>query len=998
MKKLLLLLLCGFLLPMLSFAQTPADKISSLLRQRMTAAPDELQEIIIDLADQEDMGALLEEFESKKTPLRVRSYEVITRLQAKAAATQPAILTRLEKLDGADATSVYPVWIVNSIYIKAKASAIERIADWPEISQIYWNAPVEIDGFVSVGAAGLGPNGKEPGLAAIKAPFMWNLGYTGYGRKALIIDTGDDGEHPALIDNFWGHQVPIDQAWNGSGQPEDCADHGTHVTGTLCGLDRKTNDTIGVAFNAHWLGGPMQFPVGNATGCDVSFTQTIFASTVTMQWAINPDDDATTIADQPDVINCSWRSPEFGCGASVNLVNAVEAAGIALVWAQGNEGPGASTVTSGAAMNMGLVNTFAVGAVNGSNASFPIASFSSRGPTPCGGSGALNIKPEVCAPGVSVRSSVKGGGYELFDGTSMAAPHAAGALVLLKEAFPELSGIQLKLALYNSAKDLGVAGEDNAYGKGMIDLQAAYQYLINEGNTTVPPVSNERDVVILDMKVTGSCKGPVVATVTFENASQQTITSLDIVYGVENGTQLTYNWTGNLLPNTFTTVTLPGADGIAPGAYNFVAELANPNGLADPRPLNNRFKRPFVMADEDYATGTVTAQQTLPVCQNSRVLLEYTGALETQEKVQWFIHPTLGNAVGEGSTFLTPALTQNTTYYVNTAANYNVGKTSIPANSNSSSIKAALVFSAEKPFILKSVKIYTDTIGTRVIKVLDSDGNDVLSKVVPITQTGEQRIVLNFNIPAGSGYRLTVSSGKNLKQTANLPGYPHVIADVVNIYSGRTPSGFNTTTIYYYFFDWEIEVPLVCGRVAIPVTVSNQAAPVVGFTASADTVYLSSGGSVSFTDQTANAVSRFWDFGNGLTSTEANPSTTYSQVGTYKVRLVASTADGCSNAIEKSIVVLQTVSTNDLFGDFGKVVLFPNPASDELLLRFSDRQPDDLNISVFDLLGRNTLLQNSANYADGVFRLDVSGLPTGVYIVHLRTADNLSWSGKFVKN
>ncbi|GAB4496484.1 MAG: hypothetical protein OHK0019_28250 [Saprospiraceae bacterium] len=983
---------------MLSFAQTPADKISSLLRQRMTAAPDELQEIIIDLADQEDMGALLEEFESKKTPLRVRSYEVITRLQAKAAATQPAILARLETLDGADATSVYPVWIVNSIYVKAKASAIERIADWPEISQIYWNAPVEIDGFVSVGEAGLGPNGKEPGLAAIKAPFMWNLGYTGYGRKALIIDTGEDWEHPALIDNFWGHQVPIEQAWNGSGQPEDCADHGTHVTGTLCGLDRKTNDTIGVAFNAHWMGGPMQFPVGNATGCEVSFTQTIFASTVTMQWAINPDGDATTIADQPDVINCSWRSPEFGCGTSVNLVNAVEAAGIALVWAQGNEGPDASTVTSGAAMNMGLVNTFAVGAVNGSNASFPIASFSSRGPTPCGGTGALNIKPEVCAPGVSVRSSVKGGGYELFDGTSMAAPHAAGALVLLKEAFPELSGIQLKLALYNSAKDLGVAGEDNAYGKGMIDLQAAYQYLINEGNTTVPPVSNERDVVILDMKVAGLCNGPVVATVTFENASQQTITSLDIVYGVENGAQLTYNWTGNLLPNTFTTVTLPSATGIAPGAYNFVAELANPNGLPDPRPLNNRFKRAFIMADEDYATAAVTAQQTLPVCDSSRVLLEYTGTLETQEKVQWFIHPTLGNPIGEGSTFLTPVLTQNTTYYVNTAANYNVGKTSIPANSNSSSIKAALLFNAQKPFILKSVKIYTDTVGTRVIKVLDSDGNDVLSKVVPITQTGEQRIVLNFNIPAGNGYRLTVSSGKNLKQTANLPGYPHVIADVVSIYSGRTPSGFNTTTIYYYFFDWEIEVPLVCGRVAIPVTVSTQVAPVVSFTASADTVYLSTGGSVSFTDQTANAVSRFWDFGNGLTSTEANPSTTYSQIGTYEVRLVASTADGCSNATEKTILVLQTVSTNDIFGDFGKVVLFPNPASDELMLRFSDRQPDDLNISVFDLLGRNALLQNSANYADGVFRLDVSGLPTGVYIVHLRTADNLSWSGKFVKN
>ena len=996
MKKLLLLSLCGFLLPLPGFAQTPAEKINPSLGLRMAAAPDEYQEVIIQLSDQEDTGAMLETFEANKTPLRTRSYEVITRLQAKAAATQPVVVSRLQQLEGADATSIYPVWIVNAIFVKAKAAAIEQMAGWPEIGMLSWNAPPELEAFVGRGSTPPVPNGKEPGLSAIKAPFMWNLGYTGYGRKALVIDTGDDGEHPALISNFWGNQVPVNHAWHGSGYPEDCSDHGTHVTGTVCGLDRKTNDTIGVAFNAHWMGGPMQFPIGNATGCEVAFTQTIYSAMATMQWAINPDGDVNTISDQPDVVNCSWRSPNFDCGVNVNLLNALEAAGIGVVWAQGNEGPGASTVTSGAAMNMGLVNTFAVGAVNGNNPNFPIADFSSRGPTPCSGTGSLKIKPEVCAPGVAVRSSVSGGTYEAFDGTSMAAPHAAGAIVLLREAFPELSGIQLKMALYNTATDLGVAGEDNTHGMGMINLQAAYNYLINEGNTPAPPVPVERDVLVIDTKVEGICKGPVVPTITFENASQQTINSLQILYGVENGTQLTYDWTGALLPNTFTTVELPAITGILPGDYVFVSELTNPNGMPDSRPLNNRFKRHFVMADEDYPTASLIPQQALPVCSGSKVLLQYTGTLGPQEKVQWFIN-LQGNPIAEGESYLTQPIAQNTTYYVNTAEEFNTGKPELPPNTNTASINAALLFDVDKPFTLKSVKIYTEETGARLVKLLDNAGNQVAFKLVSITQTGGQTVALNFKVPVGEDFELTFSSGEPLKQTSNQPGYPYNVPGVLNIYAGKTSSGFPTTTVYYYFFDWEIEVPQVCGRIPVPLQVSTQTAPAVSFTASADTVYLSNGGNVSFNDQTADAVSWYWDFGNGLSSTDENPGTTYAQTGNYKVRLLAGVADGCSNIAEKTIVVLQTVSASEAYIAPERVTLYPNPAGNTLLLEFLDPVPDNLDVSIFDLLGRAVRLPNQATFTDGVMQLDVSTLPPSVYMVQLSANANFRWAGKFVK-
>lgn len=1000
MKKILLLLLCAPWMFSLS-AQSPLEKFDPTLLERFTSNPSSHQEFIVELSDQVDTRALLARYESEKTPLTTRSQEVITLLQTTANTTQPALLEELRKMEGVDQSLVYPVWIVNAVFVRANYDAALKIAGLPIVGNLSFNAPVEIVEPVKVTTAVATPNGTEPGLRAIKAPFMWKLGYTGYGRKALIIDTGDDGQHPALIANFWGNNVPTNQAWNGTGLPEDCADHGTHVTGTVVGLDRKTNDTIGVAFNAHWMGGPMQFPIGEELGCQRAFSQTVFSNIQTFQWALNPDGNATTITDQPDAINCSWSSGNFGCGnnVAINLLNATEAAGVAVVFAQGNNGPDPSTVTSGASMNMDLVNTFAVGAINGANASFPIASFSSRGPTPCGGTGSLLIKPEVVAPGVSVRSAFNGGAYASIDGTSMAAPHAAGAIVLLKEAFPYLSGIQLKLALYNSAIDLGVVGEDNAHGNGMISLEAAYNWLLNEGNVPVTPVTWERDALIIDTKVAGICKGPVVPTVTVENAGTETITSLDFSYGLLNGTQSTYTWNGGLAPNSFTSIVLPGLTGINPGEYTVQVTITSVNGTTDVRPLNNSFKRVFKMANEDYIVGKVNDLQS-SICGGSRVLLEATSSIGANERFQWFTAPLTGNPVSETNTFLTPTLTQNTTYYLSKISNYKVGKTAITGNSTTST-GAALQFNVFQPIVLKTVKVYADETGNRFIRLLDSDGNQITQKIVNITQTGEQRITLNLSIPVGNGYRLELSGGKELKQTTTQPGFPHTVSGVMTIVRGITPAGNNTTLNYYYFFDWEIDVPFICGRTAVPVTVSpSPTAPVVSIGTSADTIDLATTNTITFNDQSADVVSRYWDFGNGQTSTEANPVATYSQIGSYKVLLVIVTSNGCSNVTEKTVVVKQTSSSWEATnGITSNISIFPNPSSGNIFLRFeSNTAPENGRLIVTDLLGRTTQLPELQLAAGAdLVQLNVGNLTAGIYFVRLYEANQLVWSGKFIK-
>lgn len=102
-----------------------------------------------------------------------------------------------------------------------------------------------------------------------------------------------------------------------------------------------------------------------------------------------------------------------------------------------------------------------------------VSSFSSRGPV------TLNwqIKPEVVAPGAHILSTVTGGGYEVLDGTSMAAPHVSGALAVMKEAKPHWDTEQIIGALQTTAKrlydDRGVPLDPIEQGMGEIQLSQA---------------------------------------------------------------------------------------------------------------------------------------------------------------------------------------------------------------------------------------------------------------------------------------------------------------------------------------------------------------------------------------------------------------------------------------------------------------------------------------------------------------------------------------------
>ncbi len=390
-------------------------------------------------------------------------------------------------------------WGVNMLNVKVNISSVIKFSEMDIIKYIDVNSPRYkiVTEAKPENVSQKSVDGAEKGLKTINAHLLWELGYTGRNVLFLSMDTGVFPNHPAISDNFCGAHFPMQQCWYGirSSQPADNSDssHGTHTTGTALGLDRATNDTIGVAFNSVWIASD---PVASSTN-DL-LTPTDFMDV--FQWVLNPDGNPETTDDVPKVINNSWGydynlAMQFGACElpEAEILVAIETAGICSPFSAGNEGPGASTTGFPAMLAFNIVNPMAIGALEPSGDA--IASFSSRGPSLCiDVPGQLQIKPEVSAPGVSVRSCIGNDEYGNLSGTSMACPHVSGALLLLAEAFPQANAFELKNSLYQTAIDLGEIGEDNTFGRGLIDVMAAYDYLA-QTYTPEPPVTDEYDLV-----------------------------------------------------------------------------------------------------------------------------------------------------------------------------------------------------------------------------------------------------------------------------------------------------------------------------------------------------------------------------------------------------------------------------------------------------------------------------------------------------------------------
>ncbi|HOY31349.1 MAG TPA: M4 family metallopeptidase [Bacteroidales bacterium] len=300
------------------------------------------------------------------------------------------------------------------------------------------------------------------------------------------------------------------------------------------------------------------------------------------------------------------------------------------------------------------------------------------------------------------------------------------------------------------------------------------------------------------------------------------------------------------------------------------------------------------MPDGPTATGAT-------VCQGTAAQLTASG----NGTLNWFDSPTSNTSLYTGGTYTTPVLNTTTNYYVQSTAGGSAytGLTN-KVNTTASNISAeqGLIFTALQPFVLKSVKVYSVSTGatSKTVTLKNSSGATLSTITANNVPNGESRITLNFNVPAGTNLRLTAPANSYLFRDNNLPTstFPITLPDVLSITS--TTAGSNPQTYYYYFYDWEVELPS-CNSLRTQVTATVIPSPIAQFT------YSQNGAVINFTNTSANGVSHSWDFGDGTNSTATNPSHTYAANGNYNVRLISS--NSCSTDTTYQNIIISSLVT-----------------------------------------------------------------------------------------
>ncbi len=242
------------------------------------------------------------------------------------------------------------------------------------------------------------------GISRVQAPAAWKTS-RGKGVKLVVIDTGIDMTHPELSGIIKG-------GWNAISTAATFNDdngHGTHCSGTIAAKD-DDQGVVGVAPQIDLYGVKVLDENGSGTFDDVI---------AGMLWAVE---------NKMEVASMSLGAGR-GNPALADAVEAMRKGGVILIAAAGN---------SGGSVGYPAAYPGAI-AVAASDSKDKLASFSSRG-----------SEVAVIAPGVDVKSTYMGGGYDTLSGTSMATPHVAGLTALYvathKGATPEMARAALAAA------------------------------------------------------------------------------------------------------------------------------------------------------------------------------------------------------------------------------------------------------------------------------------------------------------------------------------------------------------------------------------------------------------------------------------------------------------------------------------------------------------------------------------------------------------------------
>ena len=410
------------------------------------------------------------------------------------------------------------------------------------------------------------------GLPDINAETAWDTRTDSSSIIVGVIDSGVEYDHPDLVDNMWTNSDEIagngiDDDGNGyvddffgydfdneDPDPRDDNGHGTHVAGTIGARGNNSIGVTGVGWNASLMALKV---IGTGSNADVA----------------RAIDYATD--NGAKITNNSYGYAGSNVGGSQTISNAVgraKDAGVLYVVAAGNS---RSTIPASnmdgsfnswpAELSKVHDNVITVAATD-SDGSF--ASYSHWG----------TESVQIAAPGTQIGSTYTNGGYVYSSGTSMAAPHVAGAAALLWAERPELSYLDIKDAMLSTARPEHL----NLVGDGVLDLGAAMDLIKTSGNQGNAPVAVDDTATVAEdsevsVAVLSNDSDADGDTLTIESFTQGTNGSVVI-----SGSNLVYTPSANFNGSDSFTYTINDGTGLTDTATVSVTVTAvNDNPVAN---------------------------------------------------------------------------------------------------------------------------------------------------------------------------------------------------------------------------------------------------------------------------------------------------------------------------------------------------------------------------------------------------------------------------------
>ncbi len=331
----------------------------------------------------------------------------------------------------------------------------------------------------------------------------------------------------------------------------------------------------------------------------------------------------------------------------------------------------------------------------------------------------------------------------------------------------------------------------------------------------------------------------------------------------------------------------------------------------------------------------------------------------------WYTSYNSTSPVYTGNNFTLYGLDHDTSFYIENVVEgqtYTGGENRIDYGGSiySSYPVHGLYFDVYTPVTLVSVDMNAGSDGDREIRITDKTGNVIYDTTIFIPQ-GISTVQLNAELPAGDSLLIECATPQaDLFRNNTGTSYPYNIGNVISIITSTADYGY-----YYFFYNWQVKTH-DCKSARKHIGAYQTSEPPV-----ADFSYTYNNGVYQFINNSTNAATYFWDFGDGNTSTEYEPQHQYASSGNYTVTLIAESNCGSDTATQE-ILYNYTVAGNNVSN---QTSVYPTLTESHIYVKSPVRIK---KIVVTDITGREKIAVESNEFLTEV---NVSNLKSGIYFV-----------------